>query len=158
ADKQWLGGFYDAFMQNSRTGGHVWGVPFPRPTTAMYHTKDRPKAAALAPEPAPATRAELVEYGKTLTKKHPSGPLTQWGIKIPSGGAFAYWLFQALTTPNDAILMNEEGNEVYLDKPAVIEAAQFWHDLAAKHGVMPRGTIDWGTTPKDFLEKKAAIV
>src|SRR3546814_1568389 len=63
-----------------------------------------------------------------------------------------------LTTPNDAILMNEEGNEVYLDKPAVIEAAQFWNDLSAKHGVMPRGTVDWGTTPKDFLEKKAAIV
>ena len=54
--------------------------------------------------------------------------------------------------------MNEAGNEVYLDKPAVIEAAQYWRDLAAKHKIMPSGTIDWGTTPKDFLEKKAAMV
>src|SRR3546814_10429633 len=34
---------------------------------------------------------------RSLTKKDASGNVTQWGIKIPSGGAFAYWLFQALT-------------------------------------------------------------
>jgi len=39
-----------------------------------------------------------------------------------------------------------------------VEAAQYWRDLSAKHKVMPTGTIDWGTTPKDFLEKKAAII
>src|SRR5690606_4753095 len=122
ADKQWLGGFYDAFMQNSRTGGHVWGVPFQRSTIVMYYNKDLFKQAGLDPERAPATWDELVEFGKKLTKKDAAGNVTQWGIEIPSGGAFAYWLFQALTTPNDAILMNEEGNEVYLDKPAVVEA------------------------------------
>jgi len=158
ADKKWLGGFYDAFMQNSRTGGHVWGVPFQRSTIVMYYNKDLFKEAGLDPERAPATWDELVEYGKKLTKKDANGNVSQWGVKIPSGGAFAYWLFQALTTPNDAILMNEEGSQVYLDKPAVVEAAQFWQDLSVKHGVMPKGTIDWGTTPKDFLEKKAAIV
>src|SRR5690606_9362767 len=82
----------------------------------------------------------------------------QWGLQIPSGGAFPYWLFQALTTPNDTLLMNEAGNEVYFDKPAVIEALQYWKDLAYKHEVMPRGTIEWGTTPKDFLEGKTAIM
>ena len=158
ADKKWLGGFYDAFMQNSRSGGHTWGVPFQRSTIVMYYNKDLFKAAGLDPERAPATWAELVEYGKKLTKQDASGNTTQWGIEIPSGGAFAYWLFQALTTPNGAILMNEAGNEVYLDKPAVVEAAQYWRDLAAKHKIMPSGTIDWGTTPKDFLEKKAAMV
>ncbi|SAI66550.1 extracellular substrate-binding protein [Bordetella ansorpii] len=157
-DKKWLGGFYDAFMQNSRTGGHVWGVPFQRSTIVMYYNKELFKEAGLDPERAPATWKELVEVAGKLTKKDASGNVTQWGIEIPSGGAFAYWLFQALTTPNDAILMNEAGNEVYLDKPGVIEAAEFWHDLAYKHGVMPKGTTDWGTTPKDFLDKKAAIV
>lgn len=157
-DKQWLGSFYDAFMQNSRTGGHVWGVPFQRSTIVMYYNKQLFKEAGLDPERAPATWTELVDYARKLTKKDAAGNVTQWGLEIPSGGAFAYWLFQALTTPNGAILMNEAGNEVYLDKPAVVEAAQFWHDLAYKHGVMPKGTIDWGTTPKDFLEKKAAMV
>lgn len=157
-DKKWLGGFYDAFMQNSRTNGHVWGVPFQRSTIVMYYNKDMFKEAGLNPDHPPATWAELIDAAKKLTKKDAAGNVTQWGIEIPSGGAFAYWLFQALTTPNNAILMNEAGNEVYLDKPAVVEAAEFWHSLSAKHGVMPKGTIDWGTTPKDFLEKKAAII
>jgi len=157
-DRQWLDGFYDAFMQNSRTGGHVWGVPFQRSTIVMYYNKDLFKEAGLDPERAPADWTELVDYARKLTKKDAAGNVVQWGLEIPSGGAFAYWLFQALTTPNDAILMNEAGNEVYLDKPGVVEAAEFWHDLAYRHGVMPKGTIDWGTTPKDFLEKKAAIV
>ncbi|ANN75805.1 ABC transporter substrate-binding protein [Bordetella flabilis] len=158
AGKAWLGGFYDAFMQNSRTGGHVWGVPFQRSTIVMYYNKNLFKAAGLDPERPPATWQELVDTATKLTKKDASGNVTQWGLEIPSGGSFAYWLFQALTTPNGAILMNDAGNQVMLDKPAVVEAAQFWRDLSAKHGVMPPGTIDWGTTPKDFLEKKAAIV
>ena len=157
-DEKWLGGFYDAFMQNSRSGGHTWGVPFQRSTIVMYYNKDLFRAAGLDPERAPATWAELVEYAGKLTQRDASGNTNQWGIEIPSGGAFAYWLFQALTTPNDTLLMNEAGNEVYLDKPAVVEALTFWRDLSAKHKVMPTGTIDWGTTPKDFLEKKAAIV
>lgn len=158
AGTKWLGGFYDAFMQNSRSGGHVWGVPFQRSTIVMYYNKALFKDAGLDPDHAPATWQELVDAARKLTKKDASGNVTQWGIEIPSGGSFAYWLFQALTTPNDAILMNEAGNQVMLDKPAVVEAAQFWRDLAAKYGVMPTGTIDWGTTPKDFLEKKAAII
>ncbi len=158
SDKQWLGGFYDAFMQNSRSGGKVWGVPFQRSTIVMYYNKDLFKQAGLDPERAPASWAELVETAGKLTRRDASGNTTQWGIEIPSGGAFAYWLFQALTTPNDTLLMNEAGNEVYLDKPAVVEALTFWRDLSAKHKVMPTGTIDWGTTPKDFLEQKAAIV
>ena len=157
-EKQWLGGFYDAFMQNSRTGGKTWGIPFQRSTIVMYYNKDLFKAAGLDPERAPQTWDEMVDYAKKLTRRDASGQVNQWGIAIPSGGSFAYWLFQAMTTPNNAILMNEQGNEVYLDKPAVIETAQFWRDLSAKHNVMPSGTIEWGTTPKDFLEKKAAMI
>jgi sn-glycerol 3-phosphate transport system substrate-binding protein len=158
ADKKWLGSFYDAFMQNSRTGGKTWGIPFQRSTIVMYYNKDLFKQAGLDPDKAPGTWDELVADTKKLTKRNGDGRVTQWGLEIPSGGAFAYWLFQALTTPNKAILMNSAGNEVYFDKPAVIEALQFWHDLAYKYKVMPTGTIDWGTTPKDFLVGKTAIM
>jgi len=157
-DKKWLDGFYKAFMANSQTGGKTWGIPFQRSTIVMYYNKDLFKEAGLNPDAPPSTWDELVAQAKKLTKKDASGQVTQWGLEIPSGGSFAYWLFQALTTPNDALLMNEAGNEVYLNKPSVIEALQFWHDLAYKHKVMPEGTIDWGTTPKDFLVGKTAIM
>ena len=37
-------------------------------------------------------------------------------------------------------------------------ALQFFADLSQKDGVMPKGVIDWGTTPKDFFEGKTAIM
>ncbi len=157
-DKKWLSDFYPGFMANSQTGDKTWGIPFQRSTIVMYYNKDLFKEAGLDPEKAPATWNELVEYASKLTKRDADGNVTQWGIQIPSGGAFGYWLFQALTTPNDVLLMNQDGTETYLDKPAVIEAMQFWHDLAYKHKVMPQGTIDWGTTPRDFLVGKTAMM
>src|SRR5207237_2245563 len=31
-DKKWMASFFPAFMENSRTGGKTWGVPFQRST------------------------------------------------------------------------------------------------------------------------------
>ena len=42
--------------------------------------------------------------------------------------------------------------------PKVVEAAQFFADLGQKYEVMPKGIINWGTTPKDFFEGKTAIM
>ncbi|MCO5106063.1 MAG: ABC transporter substrate-binding protein [Burkholderiaceae bacterium] len=156
-DRKWLGGFFDSFMMNSRTGGKTWGVPFQRSTIVLYWNKELFKEAGLDPDKGPANWDQMVEYAKKLTKTDASGNVTQWGVKIPSSG-FPYWLFQGLTTPNGALLMNEAGTETYFDKPGVIEALQYWVDLSAKHKVMPGGVIEWGTTPKDFFEKKAAMI
>ncbi len=156
-DKAWLASFYPAFMANSRTGGKTWGVPFQRSTIVLYWNKELFKEAGLDPNRPPATWAEMVDYAQKLTKKDASGKVTQYGVQIPSSG-FPYWLFQGLTTENDALLMNDAGNETYFDKPGVIEAVQYWVDLSKKHGVQPPGITEWGTTPRDFFEKKIAMM
>ena len=156
ADKAWLKSFYPAFMANSQTGGKTWGIPFQRSTVVMYYNKEAFKEAGLDPNKAPATWKELNEAAKKLTKKDASGNVTQYGIQIPSTG-FAYWMLQTLTTPNDVLLANEAGTKVTFDNPKVIEALDFWVNLA-KEGVHPKGVVEWGTTPKDFMEKKAAII
>ena len=155
-DKAWLGGFYPAFMQNSRTGGKTWGVPFQRSTVVMFYNKDLFKDAGLDPNKPPQTWAELKAAAGKLTRKDASGKVTQWGVQIPSSG-FPYWLFQTLTTTNGAILANEAGTQVKFDDPKVIEALQYWVDLG-KAGVHPPGVVEWGTTPKDFFEKKVAMM
>ena len=155
-DKAWLNSFYPAFMMNSRTGGKTWGVPFQRSTVVMYYNKELFKEAGLDPNKPPQTWAELRADAAKLTKKDASGKVTQWGVQIPSSG-FPYWLFQTLTTTNGAILANEAGTQVKFDDPKVIEALQFWVDLA-KAGVHPPGVVEWGTTPKDFFEKKVAMM
>ncbi|MEJ8851787.1 ABC transporter substrate-binding protein [Variovorax rhizosphaerae] len=155
-DKAWLGGFYKAFMMNSQTGGKTWGIPFQRSTVVMYWNKEAFKEAGLDPNKPPTNWAELKDAATKLTKKDASGKVTQWGVQIPSSG-FPYWLFQTLTTPNDAILANDAGTQVKFDDPKVIEALQTWVDLG-KAGIHPPGVVEWGTTPKDFFERKAAII
>ncbi|QJR13006.1 sn-glycerol-3-phosphate-binding periplasmic protein UgpB [Usitatibacter rugosus] len=156
-DAAWRKSFYPAFMANSQTGGKTWGIPFQRSTIVLYWNKELFKEAGLDPNKAPANWKEMLEYAQKLTKKDASGNVTQWGVQIPSSG-FPYWLFQGLTTPNGVELMNAAGTETYFDKPEVVEALQFWVDLGRKHKVMPAGVIEWGTTPKDFFEKKIAMM
>jgi len=155
-DKAWLAGFYPAFMLNSRSGGKTWGIPFQRSTVVMYWNKELFKEAGLDPNKPPTTWAELKAMAGKLTKKDAAGKVTQYGVQIPSSG-FPYWLFQTLTTTNGAILANDTGTAVKFDNPAVSEALQFWVDLG-KAGVHPQGVVEWGTTPKDFFEKKVAIM
>ena len=156
-DTAWIRSFYPAFMANSQTGGKVWGIPFQRSTIVLYWNKELFKEAGLDPNRPPATWKEMLEYAQKLTKRDASGNVTQWGVQIPSSG-FPYWLFQGLTTPNGVELMNAAGTETYFDKPEVIDALAFWVDLGRKHKVMPTGVIEWGTTPKDFFEKKIAMM
>ncbi|HSE78854.1 MAG TPA: ABC transporter substrate-binding protein [Alphaproteobacteria bacterium] len=156
-DKAWLDSFFPGFMENSRTEGKTWGVPFQRSTVVLYWNKEAFKEVGLDPERPPATWAEMVDYARKLTKRDSSGKVTQWGIQVPSSG-FPYWLFQGFSTQNDVRLMNPAGNQTYFDSPAVIEALQFWVDLSKSHKVMPEGIIEWGTTPKDFFERKIAMM
>jgi sn-glycerol 3-phosphate transport system substrate-binding protein len=156
-DEAWLKGFYPAFMENSETGGKTWGIPFQRSTIVLYYNKEMFKDAGLDPNRPPATWKEMAEYAQKLTKRDASGKVTQWGVQIPASG-FPYWLFQGLTTENDVQLMNAAGTETYYDKPAVIEALQYWMDLTSKYKVHPEGIVEWGTTPKDFFERKVAMI
>ncbi|MEG6504864.1 ABC transporter substrate-binding protein [Nitratidesulfovibrio sp. 1201_IL3209] len=149
--------YFPGFMRNSQTGGKTWGIPFQRSTIVMYWNKEAFKAAGLDPEKGPANWNELVEMGKKLTVRDASGKVTQWGVAIPSTG-YAYWMFQALAIQNGVELMNAEGTRTYFDAPKAVEALQFLVDLAYKHEVSPKGTIDWATTPRDFFERKTAIM
>jgi sn-glycerol 3-phosphate transport system substrate-binding protein len=156
-DRAWLASFYPAFMENSQTGGKTWGIPFQRSTIVLYYNKELFKEAGLDPNKPPATWNEMTAYAEKLTKRDATGKVTQWGVQIPSSG-FPYWLFQGLAIENGAILMNSAGTETYYDKPEVIGALQYWVDLVKKYKVHPEGIVEWGTTPKDFFEKKVAMV
>jgi sn-glycerol 3-phosphate transport system substrate-binding protein len=156
-DRAWLKGFYPGFMENSQTGGKTWGIPFQRSTIVLYWNKEMFKEAGLDPNRPPATWQEQLEYAQKLTKRDASGQVTQWGLQIPSSG-FPYWLFQALAIQNGVNLMNAAGTQTYYDRPEVIQALTYWVDLARKHRVHPEGIVEWGTTPRDFFERKMAMM
>ena len=156
-DRAWMKSFFPAFMLNSQFGNKTWGVPFQRSTVVLYWNKEAFKEAGLDPNKPPKTWDETVSMGQKLTKKDAAGNVTQWGIQVPSSG-FPYWLFQGFSTQNDAILANADGNQVKYDAPNVIGALQYWVDLSRKYGIHPPGVVEWGTTPRDFMEKKVAMI
>lgn len=156
-EKAWLNSFYPSLMENGRTQGKTWGIPFQRSTIVMYYNKDAFRDAGLDPDKPPATWDEMVSMGKALVKKDASGNVERWGAMIPSTG-YPYWMFGALAMQNGEVLMNGDGNETYFDKPAVVAALEYWQQLGTQHGVMPSGTIEWGTLRQNFLEGKTAIM
>lgn len=152
-----IGGFYPSFMRNSQTEGKTYGIPFQRSTPVMYYNKEAFRAAGLDPEAPPATWDELVEMGKTLTLRDAGGTVTQWGVRIPSSG-FPSWLFTGLVAANGQDgLANDAGTEVYFDTPEVIEALDYLVSLARDHDVMEPGILDWGATPRAFMDGQVAI-
>ncbi|MBX2867580.1 MAG: ABC transporter substrate-binding protein [Acidiferrobacterales bacterium] len=156
-DKAWVEGFYPAFMENSQTGGKTYGIPFQRSTPVLYWNKEAFAEVGLDPNTPPTTWEETIEFGKKLVKKDADGNVTRWGVRIPSSG-FPYWLFQGLSTQNDVILANSDGNQTNFDDPKVVEALEYLVDLSGKHGVMAPGIIEWGATPKAFFEGQTAMM
>jgi len=155
-DKAWLSGFFPGFMENAQLGGKTYAIPFQRSTPVLYWNKDLFKEAGLDPDKGPANWQEMADFAKKLTKKDASGNVTQWGVQIPTDGNTS-WLFTGLTTANGVRLFTPDGKKTNFADPKVVEALQYLIDLS-KTGVQPPGLTSWGTTPKDFLEKKLAMM
>lgn len=152
-DKAWLDSFFPALMKNSKDGeGKTWGIPFQRSTIVQFWNKDLFTKAGLDPEKAPSTWQELSDSAAKVK----SSKAAPYGIEIPTTD-YGYWMLQALATQNGVELFNQAGNSTSFDDPAVVESLGYWHGLASK-GVMPKGSIEWGAVPQDFLQGKTAMV
>ena len=151
ADKEWLNSFYPALMANGKIEGQTWGIPFQRSTIVAYYNKDLFRAAGLDPEAPPKTWDEMISMGKALTKDD------TYGLMIPSTG-YPYWMFQALAIQNGKELMSGDGLSTYFDDPTVVETLEFWKSLSTEHGIMPTGTVEWGTLRQAFLEGQTAMM
>ena len=150
-DAAWLDSFYPALMANSRIEGKTWGIPFQRSTIVAYYNKDMFRAAGLDPEAPPATWDELISAGKALTKDG------TYGLMIPSTG-YPYWMFQALAIQNGKEVMSDDGLATFFDDAAVVDTLEFWKSLSQEHGIMPEGTVEWGTLRQAFLEGQTAMM
>lgn len=147
----WLNSFYPALMANGQVEGKTWGIPFQRSTIVAYYNKDMFREAGLDPEAPPATWDEMIEMGKALTKGD------TYGLMIPSTG-YPYWMFQALAIQNGKEVMSDDGLTTYFDDPAVVDTLEFWKSLSTEHGIMPTGTVEWGTLRQAFLEGQTAMM
>lgn len=151
--KAYMDDMVPAFMGNSKLNGKTWAVPFQRSTVVLYYNKDLFKAAGLDPEKPPKTWAELVEYGKKLTK--PDG--SQWGLEISSDGNTA-WSYSSFFYQNGAVPSGPNGDTVAFNSPEVKGAMDFIMSLSKTEKIMPSGTIAWNNIVTDLVSGKAAMV
>ncbi len=93
----------------------------------------------------------MIEAGKALTKDD------TYGLMIPSTG-YPYWMFQALAIQNGKEVMSNDGLTTHFDDDAVVDTLKFWQSLSAEHGIMPSGTVEWGTLRQAFLEGQTAMM
>jgi len=156
-DKAWLAGFTPVFMVNSKSEDKTWGVPFQRGTTVFFWNKDAFKEVGLDPEKGPQDWKEVVDFATKLTKRSADGSVARWGMQVPSS-LTSYWLLQGYVAQNSGKLAEPDGKTTYFNAPEVVEAMQYWVDLAHKHKVMKPGVIEWATNPKDFFEGRAAMI
>ena len=147
----WLNSFYPALMANGRIEGKTWGIPFQRSTIVAYYNKDQFRAAGLDPEAPPKTWDELISMGKALTNDD------TYGLMIPSTG-YPYWMFQALAIQNGKEVMSDDGLTTYFDDETVVDTLEFWQSLSQEHGIMPTGTVEWGTLRQAFLEGQTSMM
>jgi sn-glycerol 3-phosphate transport system substrate-binding protein len=150
-DADWLNSFYPALMANGRIEGQTWGIPFQRSTIVAYYNKEQFAAAGLDPEAPPTTWDEIISMGKALTNDD------TYGLMIPSTG-YPYWMFQALAIQNGKEVMSNDGLTTYFDDETVVETLEFWKSLSTEHGIMPTGTVEWGTLRQAFLEGQTAMM
>jgi len=154
-DKEWIAGFYPAFMSDAQFEGKTYAIPFQRSTPVYYYNKDAFREAGLDPEAPPKTWDEMVEVGKALTVKDANGNVTRWGTRIPTLGLGGAWLFGGLVVSKGDVLTTETGIEARMDTPATLASLEFLLRLAEEE-VMAPGGITWGDTPKAFLEGQTA--
>jgi len=156
-EEDFLDPYYDAFLANGNLYGEQWTMPFQRSTPVFYYNKDHfaekseeLEAEGLDPNRAPETWDELVEYAEVLTTED------RWGLIIPGG--WNDWIFEAFAYQNDAQLLDDEGSEAYFTDENVLEAAEFWYDLAHEYEVMPDEVRTWAGSPTDFVGEASSML
>jgi sn-glycerol 3-phosphate transport system substrate-binding protein len=154
--KAWLDSFYPAFLKNGQIGDHIWGIPFQRSTIVLYWNKSAFGSAGLDPQRPPQTWEEHAEFAAKLTRVK-AGKVDRWGTEIPGSG-FPYWMFQALATQAGGTLANAAGVVTNFDGTPCVKALRYWLLLSNEYHAHPPGIVDWGTTPRDFLEQKVAMI
>lgn len=129
--------YYPRALQAMRYRGKLWALPFRINTKVMAVNLDLLQEAGIEPPTAekPWTPEQYLEAARKLTI-----PGQRWG-------SAQLWFYQWIHQFGGRVL-DEEGKTCMLDRPEVLEAAQYLYDFRWVHNAAPaldepgKGTID----------------
>ncbi len=132
----------------------IYAFPFNMSVQVLYYNRDAFRKAGLDPERPPKTWAEVVEYGKVLTKDYDNnGTIDQWGIQISLEGLFG---FTPLIRQVGGEFLNESRTRALFNNEAGRKVMQMLLDMAYRYRIMPyHWTLFEGANA--FLEGKIVM-
>ena len=149
----YLDDFLPAYLENSEFDDQIWSIPFQRSTVALYYNAD---LFAEHGFDEPRSWEEFGEIASALTERE-NGDVVRWGLDWPSG--WPYWTFQPLAIGAGQNIVGEDSFDIRFDEPGVIDAIQYYVDLADEYEAMPEGVqSSWGTAPTDFAAGEVAMI
>jgi len=143
---------YDNVREFVTVGDKIYAYPkLVEPSAVLFYRKDMFQEAGLDPEKPPATWAEVLEYGKALTKKgvfgfsiaQNAGDLgwSSWGLQYNAAGHLA------ITDDWSKADVNNDGYRNVLN----------FYQQAYQSGIMPKQQLAGYTEIKPFGEGKVAM-
>ena len=107
-------------------------------------------------EIAPSKEELIVTTVDRVLKKH--GKIAMDAMNAHSSPIKKLESFLTGAIQNGKEVMSNDGLTTYFDDPTVIETLEFWKSLSQEHGIMPTGTVEWGTLRQAFLEGQTAMM
>ena len=124
---EWYEGVANAYKRN----GKYYGLPYASNTWALYYNRDLFAEAGLDPEAPPVTWADLITYGKKLTK-FDNGKMVQSGFGLKTKGTHSMLDYFAILNQMGGTVLDENGRPA-LDTPVAKEALSFYVSLVKEH-------------------------
>ncbi|HMN62346.1 MAG TPA: extracellular solute-binding protein, partial [Anaerolinea sp.] len=114
-----------------KQGDKMWCLPWGTDVYALFWNKDLFEAAGLDPNTPPKTMEELATFAEKLTKVDDQGNLTQIGF-IPD---FSWGHTDLYSRMMGGFWYSDDGTQVTLDSPAMIDALKWQQQFYEKYGV-----------------------
>ncbi|MGZ0148684.1 ABC transporter substrate-binding protein [Kribbella sp. WER1] len=140
--------FYPAFLNETKSDGGTYGLPFQRSTPVLFYNADALHAAGATS--APATWDDVV----STSEKMMAAKKVQWGVHFPT----VIWQFQGLAMEAGQDLNGSDLSHVAFNTSAAIKGLSWLVDLATKYKVSPQGVIDAVSAPAAFSGGKVGYL
>jgi ABC-type glycerol-3-phosphate transport system substrate-binding protein len=122
--------YIPAVIESCEYRGVTWGLPSTPATIALHYNKALFREAGLDPEKPPKTLQELEEYARKLTKRDPSGKITQLGFSPSDPGWWSpMWGFFF-----GADLVDAKGRQLTLNSPEGLAAYEWLDQFMKEYG------------------------
>lgn len=124
--------------------GEIYGLPWKTEAMCLIYNKGLFEEAGLDPEAPPKTWAEVIEYGKKLTKDlDGDGVIDQYGYGLVGNLTGNCWFrFVPELWSAGGEVSSEDMTEPTLNTPAGVEALSYYTGLMTTEKIAPEGSVN----------------